>query len=95
MSAPKPKLPAIPTPPGLYFVTRDRNADGRLAPLVEVWTARPELVRASDVGAYWIGEGGVGLEFRFATWSLATAWRVINNAIPDDERQCIRVGRGE
>lgn len=87
----KPKSSQVPTPPGKFWVTRDRAPDGALAACVEVWTVRPEMNRGDGASAWYLGAGELALEHRWCTWSIAEARRVIGNAVPDHELQVIVV----
>lgn len=79
--------PDAPTPArtedATYWVTRDRIA-GELVSYVGVWLARPQrLIVDGDIR--WVGQV-------YCSWTLAEAGRHMRAAVPDTDRECVRVG---
>ncbi len=75
-----------------YWLTRDSDEDGTLSPQVDVWLARPRRTTLSYAqGAFWIGSDDIGLDHRYAVWTIADC---IRNAgvYPATDIECIRVG---
>lgn len=95
MSKPRAR-PLPPEPPTPYYVTRDRCADGAMAPTLDVWTTRPDLRmgRDGDARGWLVGSDDVtGVSTRFCTWSIAEGQRMIGAGVPATELECIIVGR--
>ena len=83
-----------PEPPQTYWITRDRDIDGTLSDVFEVWLRRPWR---DDNGTWmpdWSDEDwsteDTALYGRFFAVQLA-AWGV---TLPDDDIQCVRKGLG-
>lgn len=77
--------------PLTYWVTRDSDIDGTLEPDVDVWMARPVMVRlSSEGGINWYDESDTGLTHRWKRLPIAlvAAWR---HTVPETDRECIRV----
>lgn len=73
-----------------YWLTRDMDADGELSELIDVWLARPSMMRTEDGKCVWVGPGATGLEEHYAQWSVAVTMQHCR-VIPETYRECIRV----
>lgn len=82
------------SPSAVYWMTRDSESGGRLSDKVDVWLSRPERHRLDDGSACWLGQGELGLDDRYAEWTIEDARR---NAYvyPETDRECIQVGTNE
>lgn len=84
---------AVPRPgPVVYWITRDRDHDGTLDELVDVWTSPPARTVVDD-GAFWLSDDW-SLEHRVLRCSLARASRLFG-VVPDDDRMVIRAERSK
>ncbi len=56
---------------GSYYLSRDMDAAGNLSKDVDVWLQRPEMIRLPGGGTCWLGPDDTGLQYRYATWTIA------------------------
>lgn len=77
-----------------YWLTRDCDQDGNVSQVVDVWIVQPHRRNLpGDVGCIWLDDSVTGLEGRYTQWSLAAAAATTpSRVIPDNDRECIRVG---
>ena len=73
-----------------YWLTRD-TWNGKLSDYVEVWLVRPERKEHSG-DVFWKRPGGEPGETVFARWTLDEARAEVRSGIPDNDRECLRVG---
>lgn len=82
--------------PNVVWLTRDRF-HGVLSDLVEVWSVRPIGHTSEDGDRMWMAPDNVrdvaDLQVRLGDVSHATAVAYFGPGVPDDERQCTRVGQ--
>lgn len=74
-----------------YWLTRSREA-GVLLESINVWTLRPERVRMPDGDIHWLALDDQGESAHFATWSLTLAQKQVGWGVPDNDRECTKVG---
>lgn len=81
-----------------YWLTRDRDIEGRLDPYIDVWLSRPKLrVLPGGIGVTWICDDVIvatatgDCPARYAQWSPEQCLRACR-VYPETERECIRVG---
>lgn len=77
-----------------FWLTRDEDAQGVLSDTVDVWISQPKRQPLpGGVGCMWLGMGVIGLEDRYAQWSLAVARSNSNSGtLPETSYESIRVG---
>lgn len=90
VSAGKPSV-EVPRPgPVCYWLTRDSDIGGVLAPVIDVWISRPTRhPTARSAGACWLSESPLQLA---AVLPAATARRLLGTA-PETDLECVRVER--
>ena len=80
-------------PARVYWVTRDSDTDGSLSASVDVWDERPTRHRADyGQGAFWLDANqSLGQRYGNFPYDAVAAW---GHAMPDTDRECIRVEIG-
>lgn len=79
-----------------YWMTRDRT-DGALDDMVDVWIERPDRLQFSDGDVLWITPVNKSADVRtksalYGTWTLDQARTQVGDGVPEDDRQCLRIG---
>lgn len=76
----------------VYWITRDRDHDGTLDDLVDVWSTPPKRTVVDD-GSFWLSDDW-SLEHRVMRCLRGRALRIFGT-VPDDDRMVIRVERNK
>lgn len=74
-----------------YWCTRDADASGVLAEMIDVWLVRPSRLSAENGSVVWADGSLTGIESRYAQWTEATTYQNCR-VMPETSRECIRVG---
>ena len=85
-------------PTSIFWMTRDRDPEGNLEPMIDVWVAKPSFKSLpGGKGVMWICEdtasddGDGGIPARFTQWTVAEALKNCY-VYPETERESICVG---
>lgn len=77
-----------------YWLTRERDADGKLNPWIDVWLSQPKL---EDHGTRWacsvhtVQTGSGEQAAHYTRWTVDQCLKTCR-VYPETERECIRVG---
>lgn len=82
----------VKAPDVSYWLTRASEA-GVLLNRIDIWLLRPERVRLPDGDVHWLALDDQGESVHTGHWTVDEARKQVGWGVPDNDRECTRVGR--